>query len=160
MATSKKAEIIQAPSTLKAKVGGYYIDSDILTRAEKAINGLKQEFSAWLESDILHLTEAAKTFAAERNATTANALFRAAHDLRGQAATYEFPLIARMAASLAKLVEKFTALDTLPMSLVIAHVEAIQVIHREKIKDSANLMAITLTEELEGRVMRTLARAG
>lgn len=157
---AKKAEIIQLPNTLKAKVGGGgYLDSDILSRAEKAVENLQQEFSDWLVGDINQLTENAKQFAAARSATAAKDLFRAAHDLRGQASTYGFPLIARIAASLSKLISHYGAIETLPVALVVAHVEAIQVIYREKIKDTSNLMALTLTEELEGRVMRTLAKA-
>jgi Chemotaxis protein histidine kinase and related kinases len=157
MAFPKKARVINPPNVLKAKCGGGgYIDSDILARAEKAMETLKKDFDDWLADDIAVLTAAAKTYSISRDPATSGALFRAAHDLRGQATTYEFPLIARIAASLSKLID---GTDAVPMPLVAAHIDAIQVIHREKIKDSSNLMALTLVEELEGRVMRTLARA-
>lgn len=161
----KKAELINPPNTLRAKLaGGGYLDSDILARGEKAMAGLSQEFADWLIKDLATLSEATKRFSENRNADTAGALFRAAHDLRGQATTFEYPFIARIAASLAKLMEGLSkaevALETVPLPLVTAHLDAIQVIHREKIKDLSNLTALTLTEELEGRVMKTLARAG
>jgi chemotaxis protein histidine kinase CheA len=162
---TKKAEIFMPPNTLRAKLGGSgYVDSDIVARAEKAMDGLKTEFSDWLADDIQTLNDAQAKFAAERNAETSGALFRAGHDLRGQATTFGFPLIARIASSLAKLMDGLAkakvTLDEVPMPLVSAHIDAIQVIHRRNIRDVSNLTALTLTEELEGRVLQTLARAG
>jgi len=161
----RKAEIINPPNALRAKLaGGGYLDSDIIARGEKAMAGLSQEFADWLIKDLATLSEATKHFSEDRNPATAGALFRAAHDLRGQATTFEYPFIARIAASLAKLMQRLStaeaALETVPLPLVTAHLDAIQVIHREKIKDISNLTALTLAEELEGRVMKTLARAG
>ena len=162
---ARKAEIITPPNTLRAKLtGGGYMDSDIVSRAEKAMEGMRQEFQDWLAADIAALSEAAKKFSAARNSENAGSLFRAAHDLRGQATTFEYPFIARIAASLAKLMDGLgkvgTALESVPLALVTAHIDAIQVIHRDKIQDLSNLTALTLSEELEGRVLRTLARAG
>lgn len=162
---TKKAEIFMPPNTLRAKLGGSgYVDSDIVARAEKAMEGLKSEFPDWLREDIQKLNEAQANFAAARNTETTGVLFRAAHDLRGQATTFGFPLIARIAASLAKLMEGLAkaavALSDVPAPLISAHIDAIQVIHRQNIRDISNLTALTLTEELEGRVLKTLARAG
>jgi len=161
---NKKAEIIMPPNALRAKLGGGgWIDSDIVARAQKAMDALTTEFSDWLAADIQALSEARASFIALRNSDTAGTLFRAAHDLRGQATTFGFPLIARIAASLAKLMEGLAKFDVqvldIPIALVSAHIDAIQVIHRENIRDISNLTALTLTEELEGRVLKTLARA-
>jgi len=162
---TKKAEIFMPPNNLRAKLGGSgYIDSNIVSRAEMAMVELQTEFPEWLTEDIQALNEAQAKFTAARNTESAGILFRAAHDLRGQATTFGFPLIARIAASLAKLMEGLAkaevALDDVPVPLVSAHIDAIQVIHRQNIRDISNLTALTLTEELEGRVLRTLARAG
>jgi len=158
-----KAEIIVPPNTLKAKVGSggskVALDADTLKRAEQAVANLKSEFSDWLAEDIRALIEALVNFNTNRNAETAGVLFRAAHDLKGQAGTFEYPLIARIAGSLAKLMDGLKNCDEVPKPLAAAHVEAIQVIHRDKVKDMSNLMALTLTEELEGRVVKTLENA-
>lgn len=161
---NKKAQIINPPNTLRAKLGGGgYIDSNIVSRAEEVMAGLKAEFSDWLTADIQALIEAQTNFNNARDEERAGILFRAAHDLRGQATTFGFPLIARIAASLAKLMEGLAKahvqLSDVPISLVTAHIDAIQVIHRQNIRDISNLTALTLTEELEGRVLKTLARA-
>lgn len=163
MATStNKAEVIMPPNTLKVKLGGgagATIDLEAIQRAEKAVDGLKVEFTGWLAQDIANLTTGLAVFSKDRSHQNADVLFRAAHDLKGQATTFEYPLVARIAASLAKLMQGLRSLEAAPLPLVEAHVNAIHVIHRDKIKDISNLTALTLTEELEGRVVSTLERA-
>ena len=156
------AELIIPPNTLKAKlgVGPGGLDPELIKRAEQAMEGLKQEFSDWLTKDISNLAGAFVAFAKDTGNGNAGVLFRSAHDLKGQATTFEYPLIARVAASLAKLMDDVKTRETTPLPLVEAHVDAIHVIHRDKIKDVSNLTALTLVEALESRVVKALARAG
>ncbi len=164
MATrDNKAEVIIPPNTLRAKVGSasgkVMLDPAVLKRAEMAMDNLRQEFSGWLAKDIEALANAFSVFAKSPTADNAGYLFRAAHDLKGQATTFEYPLIARVAASLAKLMDGMTSWRASPLPLVAAHVDAIAVIHRERIKDISNRTALVLAEELEARVVKTLAKA-
>lgn len=158
-----KAQVIIPPNTLKAKVGSssgkISLDPDVLKRAEKAMDDLKCEFSDWLAQDIAALSTAHAVFAKNPTPVSAGHLFRAAHDLKGQATTFEYPLIARVAASLAKLMDGMQSWDAAPLPLVSAHIDAVTVIHRERIKDISNRIALVLAEELEGRVIKTLAQA-
>jgi chemotaxis protein histidine kinase CheA len=120
---------------------------------------LKVEFSDWIAKDIVRLGEVYDAFVATMSIARAGDLFRASHDLKGQAATFEYPLVARVASSLSKLIDELESPEKIPLTLVQAHVEAIQAIHRDKIKDISDLTALTLVEELEARVVKTLARA-
>ena len=160
----KKAEIIIPPNTLQLKVGTlggrFTIDPKIIQQAEKAVENLRVEFDSWLSLDIGSLNNAYAAFVKDSTAENAAVLFRAAHDLRGQAQTFEYPLIARITGSLSKLMEGMQTLESVPLPLVAAHVNAVHVIHRDKIKDASNLIALTLAEELEGRVLQTLEMAG
>jgi len=162
MSEPRDAEIIIPPNTLKAKLGrgSGGMDPEAIMRAEKAMEGLKSEFSDWLAKDISDLAAAFAAFSNRSDAVTAERLFRAAHDLKGQAATFEFPLIARVAGSLSKLMDGLKAREAAPLVLVEAHIDAIHVIHRDQIKDNSNLTALTLVEALEARVVHALARAG
>ena len=161
MSKEQSNELFMPPNMLKAKVGGTIAGLDIaaVQRAEKAMETLKVEFSDWIAKDISRLGEVYSAFVANMNAVRAGDLFRASHDLKGQAATFEYPLIARVASSLSKLIDEMGSPDKIPLTLVQAHVEAIHVIHRDKIKDISDLTALTLVEELEARVVKTLARA-
>lgn len=162
-ASSRNAEVIIPPNTLRAKVcssaGKVAITPDVLKRAEAAMEDLRQEFSGWLTKDIEALANAFFAFSKSPDPERASALFRAALDLKGQATTFEYPLIARVATSLAKLMDGMQSWHAAPVPLVAAHVDAVAVIHREKIKDISNRIALVLTEELEGRVTVTLEKA-
>jgi chemotaxis protein histidine kinase CheA len=148
-------EVFMPPNLLKAKVGGTggVFDASALKAAESALDEFKEEFGAWLIDDVNRLTVARDAYAADQNDKTRGAFYRAAHDLKGQGKTFDFPLVARVAGSLCKLVEESNAASKLPANLLDAHVDAIKIIVRDGIKDPANKTASTLALELERRVL-------
>ncbi|MDE2110615.1 MAG: Hpt domain-containing protein [Alphaproteobacteria bacterium] len=159
MSKEQQNEVFMPPNLLKAKVGGTIagLDTAAIKRAAEAVENLKTEFSDWLADDIARLGGAYDAFRAARDGVSCGDLFRASHDLKGQATTFEFPMVARVASSLCKLMDTLGSHDKVPLPLVEAHVDAIRVIHRDKIKDISNLTALTLAEELETRVTKALA---
>jgi chemotaxis protein histidine kinase CheA len=159
MPKEQSNEVFMPPNLLKAKVGGTIagLDTAAIKRAAEAVENLKTEFSDWLTDDIARLGTAYDVFLAARDGASCSDLFRASHDLKGQATTFEFPMVARVASSLCKLMDSLGSHDKVPLQLVEAHVDAIRVIHREKIKEISNLTALTLVEELETRVTKALA---
>ena len=159
MARQLPIEIFMPPNILKAKVGSAIggIDMAAIKRAEAAMETLKVEFNDWLAVDVARLGECRDRFAADPCAATREDLFRAAHDLKGQADTFEYPMIARMAGSLTKLIDATNAASVLPLGLVDAHVAAIRVVFRDKIKTANDRTATVLVDELEARVAETIA---
>ena len=75
--------------------------------------------------------------------------------MKGQALTFGYPLAARIAGSLCKLLEAGDAKAF--MQLGDAHVHAVRVIVRDNIKDNSNFVAARLADELEARVNEALA---
>ena len=150
-------ELFMPPNMLKAKVGGSIggLDMAAIKRAEAAMETLKSEFSDWVGDDVARLAAARDRFAKAKDATARDELFRASHDIKGQATTFEYPLVARVASSLCKLIDAVEQPGALPLNLVDAHVTAIRIIFRDKIKDISNRMALELAEELEARVVET-----
>jgi len=161
MARQQPIELFMPPNMLKAKVGGGLggIDMSALKRAESALENLSTEFAAWLEQDVKRLVEARKHLGQNPGAESRAALLRAAHDIKGQAATFNSPLVARIAASLSRLLGEIPPDGDLPAGLVDAHVQAVQVIHRQNITDAKNPMAQTLCAELDAKVSELLAKA-
>jgi chemotaxis protein histidine kinase CheA len=146
-------EVFMPPNVLKAKVGNFSgVDMSAIKRAETAMESLKENFAAWAEDDVRRLGEARALFAKKPDATSRAALLRAAHDMKGQAGTFDFPLIARVAGSLAYLIHDLPEGTELSLTLVDAHVNAIQIIHRQNMRDMSDPVAVTLTKELEARV--------
>src|SRR5262249_30991518 len=142
---------------LKAKVGGGLggVDMAAIRRAEAAMETLKREFQGWAESDVLALLSARERYAKSPDAKSRKDLLRAAHDIKGQAATFDFPLIARVAGSLSKLLDEAEAA---PPALVDAHVTAIQVIHRKNLTGAEDKLALTLIAELDKQVAEILRK--
>ena len=149
-------EIFTPPNLLKAKVGGSAAGMDMgaVARAEKAFESLQSEFTDWINDDVKRLGECREAFAKAPGKETKDALYRTSHDLRGQAVSFGYPLAARIAASLCKLIEAGNAHAQLP--LAEAHVHAIRVIVRDNLKQNATEIAEQLAKELEARVSDAL----
>jgi chemotaxis protein histidine kinase CheA len=162
MARQHPIEIFMPPNILKAKVGSAGtvggLDMAAIKRGESAMDTLKAEFTDWLASDVARLVEVRDRFAVKPSAEHRAQLFRVAHDLKGQAETFGYPLIGRMAASLTKLLDELAGGKPVPLGLADAHVAAIRIVFRDKIAAASDPTAAALASELEARVKEELAR--
>ena len=152
MANKRPIEIFMPPNVLKAKMGNGKLDLSAVKRAEQAINNLKSEFTGWVIHDVGRLAEAGQAYVKQSSPETLADLYRAAHDLKGQAATFDFPLIARVASSLCMLTDDTSYGLPLPLGLIDAHIDAIKVIVRDNLKDPSDQTATELAAELESQV--------
>ena len=146
------------PNMLKAKVGGGSGGPDLaaIRRAEAAMEEIKGQFADWAADDVKKLMEARARYVAAPDAASQAGLLRAAHDMKGQAATFNYPLIARVAGSLSKLIGELPGGKPLPMALVDAHVTAVHVIYRDKMTGADNKTALVLIGELDRQVADVL----
>mgnify|MGYP002716539374 FL=1 len=79
---------------------------DPVGRAEKALAGLSGEFKEWMTIEADRLSAAHATVLREGfNDKTREELFRAAHDIKGDAATFGYPSAAAAAESLCRIIE-------------------------------------------------------
>lgn len=160
MANKQPIELFMPPNMLKARVGGGLggIDVAAVKRAEAAMEGLKSEFSDWIAQDVKALIAARVRYDQTRDGDARAALLRAAHNIKGQAPTFNFPLIGRVAASLSRMIGELPATATIPVVLVDAHVNAIQVIHKLGLQDTNDKTAQALCAELDARVDEVLGK--
>jgi HPt (histidine-containing phosphotransfer) domain-containing protein len=124
---------------------------DPIARAEKALAGLSGEFKNWMtvEADRLSAAHAAIL----RDGYTDRAceeLFRAAHDIKGDAATFGFPSAGVAAESLCRIIEHAPDLDAVPSDLIAHHINAVQAIVRERTKLDTASVASELSRQLRG----------
>ena len=157
-------EIIQAPNTLRAKVGVHFggIDAAALARAEAALKSLSSQFGEWLQDEVDKL-EAARAQVKAEGPTKANmdTLHLHIHDLKGLGGTYDYPLITRVAGSLCKLMDDAGERVRVPLFLIDAHIDAVRAIIRDEIRDPAHPVGRALSEALEAEVKSFLvAREG
>jgi HPt (histidine-containing phosphotransfer) domain-containing protein len=124
---------------------------DPVARAEKALAGLSSEFKNWMtiEADRLSAAHAAIL----RDGLTDDnreELFRAAHDIKGDAATFGFASAGVAAESLCRIIEHAPDLERVPANLIAHHINAIQAIVRERTKLDTAVMAPALSRQLRG----------
>jgi hypothetical protein len=144
---------------LKSKVGSRFsLDAEAVARAEAALKSLSGQFAQWLDDEIVKL-EAARSEVRAKGLTTetAEVLYMRAHDLKGLGATYEFPLVTRIAGSLCKLIDNPQTRLSAPMALVDAHIDAIKAAVRDDIKSDSHPVGRALAEELEASTRAFLA---
>ena len=124
---------------------------DPVARAEKALAGLSGEFRNWMvvESDRLAAAYAA-VLKNGFNDVTCEELFRAAHDIKGDAATFGFPSAGAAAESLCRIIEHAPDLGEVPPQLIAHHINAIQAIVGERTKLDTVSTASELSRKLRG----------
>ena len=124
-------------------------DEDPVARAERALEDLSSEFSIWMESECERLDQARRTVAKVGfNKVTTEALFHAAHDIKGESATFGYPAVAAAADSLCRLIEHTPAAHRIPVTLIDQHVDAVRAIYREYARSDAKELAAVLTQRL------------
>jgi HPt (histidine-containing phosphotransfer) domain-containing protein len=124
---------------------------DPVGRAEKALAALSGEFKNWMAIEADRLS-AAHAVVLRNGFTIENReeLFRAAHDIKGDAATFGFPSAAAAAESLCRIIEHAPDLERVPPELITHHINAVQAIVRERTKLDTAVMASKLSKQLRG----------
>jgi chemotaxis protein histidine kinase CheA len=146
-------QVIRQPNPLKRAVRRIAENDrdDPVARAEKALEGLSDEFEVWMRKECERLATAhAVIMKTGLNPTTQDELFRAAHDIKGDAATFGYPLAAAAADSLCRIMEHAPDFAKVPNELIAHHVNAIQAIVREHKKLGVAGVAGELSSKLRG----------
>ncbi|CAN5312958.1 hypothetical protein BH09PSE1_BH09PSE1_00730 [soil metagenome] len=152
---SNSAQVIRPPNTLRLKVGGGFggIDANAIAKAEAALKAMSSQFGQWLQDEITKLDAAQAGIRAKGlNAETAEELYFRAHDLKGLGATYQYPLVTRLAGSLCKLLDEPGKRAEAPQMLLDAHIDAIRAVVRDGIQTDEHPTGRILAETLESKV--------
>jgi chemotaxis protein histidine kinase CheA len=145
--------VITQPNPLR-KVLRRVADKDLddpVARAEKALAGLSGELKNGMTVESDRLTAAyAATLKNGFTKDNCEELFRAAHDIKGDAATFGFPSAGAAADSLCRIIEHAPDLGKVPAQLIAHHINAIQAIVRERTKLDTVSTASELSRQLRG----------
>lgn len=153
MARQKPIEVITPPNVLKTKIGGALpaLDQKAIARAEAALAKLSDQFADWINEELAKLTEAWTKYDAAQTPATKNELHRRAHDLKGLAPTYGYPLVGRVCATLCKLTGDEYGEINAPIVLLRAHVDGVKVMVHTKMMGAEHPIAQKLVAELENQ---------
>jgi HPt (histidine-containing phosphotransfer) domain-containing protein len=124
---------------------------DPVARAEQALAGLSGEFKNWMlaEADRLSAAHGA-ILKGGFSDKAAEELFRAAHDIKGDAVTFGYPSAANTAESLCRIIEHAPDLSKVPPELIAHHINAIHAI----VHDHTKLDTIQVSHELSRRLRK------
>ncbi|TKW77166.1 MAG: Hpt domain-containing protein [Bradyrhizobium icense] len=133
---------------------------DPVARAEKALAGLSGEFKNWMTIEADRLSAAWDAIRSDGFTDVTRAeLFRAAHDIKGDAATFGFPSAGAAANSLCRIIEHAPELARVPVDLIMHHIDAVQAIVRQRTKLDTVAMASELSRSLRGIADEFLTKA-
>ena len=145
-------ELIEVDNALKDKIvvkGMGAIDTSAVTRAEEALEELSVNFDQWLATEIAALL-AARTDVRENGLVPPyfDELFRVAHDVKGEGETLGYPLATVIAASLCKLLDTPEDKTVIPLEIIDNHVDALNLVTRDKIRDPQDGVARAVADRL------------
>jgi chemotaxis protein histidine kinase CheA len=133
-------QIIKAPNNLrKAKMGTgkAKLDPAVLQRAEKVVERIQTEYTAWADDDLGALEAALAGLQAgdgDKEALVKD-LFRLSLDIKGSGGSFGFLMMSEVAGSLNDFLTSRTDLSALDMDVIAQHVSALRAIYVESIRD-------------------------
>jgi hypothetical protein len=157
----QKPQIINPPNLLRERVsGGGPISPEMLARAEAAVESLSAQFGVLLSSEIEKLGDlyaAGSAASADRRLAIAKEIFEVVHDLRGQAGTFDYPLITRVGTSLCRFTENLTACDERCYEVIRVHIEAMDAVLRNALRGDGGALGEAIAGGLEKAVKKILS---
>jgi len=156
-------EIVQNPTDLRKKVRELSPREarkfDPVKAAEAALARIAPHFGSWMENEARALVNAWEKVQSDGlTEETVDALYQAAHNIKGQALTLGFPLVGDVAASFCHLIETLPNKQDLPFTLAEGFVEAVRAMVSEGAKDTANKTGVELLETLRTATEAYLAQ--
>ncbi|KYK46172.1 Hpt domain-containing protein [Bradyrhizobium diversitatis] len=124
---------------------------DPVGRAEQALASLSGEFKDWMAVEVQRLSTA--WTAVQKDGFTKklrDELFHAAHDIKGDAATFGFASAAGIAESLCRIIEHAPDLEKVPAELFTHHINAILAI----VHENTRLDSLSVSAELSRRLRK------
>jgi hypothetical protein len=133
-AGGEDCEIIHVPNRLAEKVGPISVDPVRLKKAEEAVAKLAELYPERLVAEVRLVRETWETLRANpEDEDAARRLRRCIHDIKGQAATFSYPLATEIASAIRGLVAAgMTGIPKGP-DVIDAHVNALAVIANERL---------------------------
>lgn len=162
-AKGKTYEVIHPPSKLADRVSkGGPDPSEAIARADNTVQEMKKDYKTWLRDDIERLILALNAVKAASGSEDRNAksetLFNVSFDIKGQAGTFGFSILSRVAKSLCKLIEEKASIEADDMGVIIAHVDAMRASASEQTDGTPSRISLEVVAALEGIVAKRLHR--
>ncbi len=162
MSAKSQYQVINPPNTLLAKVpktGGPPMD-DMAADAEAALQEIKDNYEAVVQADLRKIDDAVSR-AIETPASAADAvkeIFGISHDIKGQAASLDYPLLTAIAQSLCRFISTSEPAALKGIDVVGAHARAMGTVVAHTIRGDGGDNGKKLIGALDAAVAKALSR--
>lgn len=156
----QKPQVVTPPNRLRQKVtGSGPISPEMLTRAKEAVASLAPAFAELMAKDVEKICGLYAEGVADpgRRLEIVKAIFEVAHDLRGQAGTFDYPLVTRVGSSLCRFIENLKECDDACFEVVGVHVDALDGVLRNAIRGDGGALGREIADGLESAVRKILS---
>ncbi len=133
-------QVVERPNTLAKKVpkiGGKNPEK-AFAEAESIVKRMAAEYVDKLADDIEQMKKLAAAYRSDPSDANLDKLFRLVHNMRGQGATFGFPLITEIGRTFCRYVRERPADVEVKPALVDQHLKALQVVYSQSIKGSGD----------------------
>jgi len=143
-------QVVERPNELAKKVpktGGVNPEK-AFKDAEKIVEKMSSDYVDKLGTDIETMKGLANAYRDDPSQDNLDKLFRLIHNMRGQGATFGFPLITEIGRNFCRYVRERPPEKTVKPALIVQHVRALQVVYDQSIKGSGDEIAQEVVKAL------------
>lgn len=155
-----QVRFVQPPHQISERVsGGGDISDKMLARADAAVKRLSDQFIDLALDEIGKLDALLKEAAAnpDRRPDIVRSIFMVVHDLRGQGATFDYPLLTRIGSSLCTFTENLNGSSDKELQVIAVHVDALKAVMAHKISGDGGPVGREIAKGLEIAVQKIMA---
>ncbi len=157
---SSTAQFIQPPHQISERVsGGGDISEKMLSRADAAVKRLSDQFTNLALEEINRLGTLHKEATAnpDKRPDIIRSIFMVVHDLRGQGATFDYPLLTRIGSSLCTFTENLNGSDDKALLVIGVHIDALKAVMMNKISGDGGPVGREIAKGLEIAVQKIMS---
>lgn len=151
---NSKTKTLPVPSDnrLQKRIGASaseIMDATVVTTAQQELLKAEKDFLAWADDDIFTLERSFRALAANPEDTrVAATLLETAYTVQSQAGIFGYTLGSEVAGMLVDYVRTHRSFSPDQLTVVSKHIEAIAVIFKQGMKDSAHIIAVEMRRSL------------
>lgn len=158
----KKAKVLILPNRLREKVGGRpgktgTLNPDVITKAETKVEEISVQYQDEAIEEVKILEEAFAACASSAGSAQTQYLRkinRLVHDLRGQGASFGYPLLTEFAESLFAFTDKLETAGAEQLEIIKAHIGVIHVVAHQKMRGDGGEVGQQLKKSLKVAIDR------
>ncbi|MEQ8441637.1 MAG: Hpt domain-containing protein [Alphaproteobacteria bacterium] len=151
-------QVVERPNELAKKVpkSGGVNPEKAFQDAEKIVQRMAAEYVDKLGVDIKTMKSYADGYRADPSQENLDKLFRLIHNMRGQGATFGFPLITEIGRNFCRYVRERPPEKTIKPALIDQHVKALQVVYEQSIKGTGDEISQEVVKALNAVVEKEM----